>query len=53
MSGPAVGMDHIAEKPVNGDFSRRGIFVRVADNLRARHPEVVRMLADGLRGKAR
>jgi hypothetical protein len=49
----AVGMDHIAEKPVNGDFSRRRVLVQVADHLSAQDPEVVHMLTNGLRGKTR
>jgi len=43
------GMDRLPEEPFRSLLSARGIVMQVADDLAAQRPEVVYVLADGLR----
>ena len=46
-----VLVDRVAEKPVSIPLSERRIVVEVADDLSAKHPEIVHVPANSLRGK--
>ena len=49
----AVGMNRIAKKSLRSDFSQRRGVVQVANDFSSEHPEVVHVLANGLRGEIR
>ena len=49
----AVGMIRIAKKSLRSDFSQRRGVVKVASDFSTEHPEVVHVLANGLRGETR
>ena len=49
----AVGMKRIAKKSFRSDLSQSRGVVQVADDFSTQHPEVVHVLAHGLRGKTR
>ena len=44
----AILLDHIAQKTVGCNLSQRRVFVQIANDLSAQHPQVVHVLTDGL-----
>ena len=46
-------MNRIAKKSLRSDFSQRRGVVQVANDFSTEHPEVVHVLANGLRGETR
>src|SRR5712671_5556441 len=47
----AVGVDGIADKPVDRNLSQGWIVMQVADDFSTQHPEVIHVHPNGLRGK--
>jgi hypothetical protein len=46
-------MKDVAQKTVGRNLSQRWVVVQVADDLAAQQPQVIHVLADGLRGETR
>ena len=49
----AVGTNYIAKKSLDSDLSQSRVVVQVADDFSTQQPEVVHVLANGLRGETR